>query len=320
MKFDVVTFGSAFVDVYLESPDFKVVKSDKIKGGIGMCEVYGGKIGIKKMTITTGGGATNNAVGFERLGLQTAAVCCVGDDDWGLFVRKKLFSEGVSPLYVQISKKVQTSYSTILVTQDGGRTILVYRGASNYLSWHKVAWGKLSARWFHVSSLGGDLALLTKVIRTAENKGIKVSLNPGRHEIKSARLLSFLPHLEVLLLNQKEAEQLLKVEGREAVAGKIDKLGPKIVVVTQGRKGAYLWSAKTGIVRQGIFSVKTREETGAGDAFGTGFTAGLLQGRTPQEALKMGAANSASIVTKVGPKQGLLFGPEVNKWLKKRMS
>src|SRR4030042_199955 len=143
MRFDVVTFGSAFVDVYLQSPDFRVIRSPQVSGGRALCEVYGGKINVEELIITSGGGATNNAVAFERLGLQTAAVCCVGNDDWGLFVRKNMMTEGVSPLYVQISKKLKTSYSTILVSHDGGRTVLSYRGASNQLSWAKVAWSKL---------------------------------------------------------------------------------------------------------------------------------------------------------------------------------
>ena len=109
MNFNVVTFGSAFVDVYLSSPDFKIIKSGKSPTGVALCEVYGGKIKVEKIVITTGGGATNVAVGLERLGLQTAAVCCVGKDDWGLFVRKELQREGVSPLYIQQTDQ-QTSY------------------------------------------------------------------------------------------------------------------------------------------------------------------------------------------------------------------
>ena len=196
MNFDVVTFGSAFVDVYLASPDFKKV-------GKTLCEVYGGKVGIKKMVITTGGGATNTAVGLERLGLQTACVCCVGRDDWGLFIRKELHREGVSQLYIQQVAE-PTSYSTILVTEDGGRTALVFRGASNHLSWSKVEWAKLDPAWFYVSSLGGDFNMLTKIVRQAEKTGAKIALNPGSQEIVAAtKLKAFLPKIEVLLLNKQ---------------------------------------------------------------------------------------------------------------------
>lgn len=301
MNFDVVTVGSAFVDVYLASPEFKKV-------GKMLVEEYGGKVAIKKMVMTTGGGATNVAVGMERLGLQTASVCCVGRDDWGLFVRKELRREGVSLLYIQQVNE-PTSYSTILVDENGGRTALVFRGASNHLSWSKVEWEKLDPAWFYVSSLGGDFNMLTKIIRQAEKEGAKVALNPGSKEIEAGgRLKTFLPKVEVLLLNKQEAEQL---GGLEAVA----KSGARVVAVTAEREGAAVWSGNQKLEGKAI-KVKTIEETGAGDAFGCGLVAGLVKGWDLAKSLKLGLANGAAVTEHFGPKQGLLFEPEVKQWLK----
>ncbi|OGD58148.1 hypothetical protein A3I57_02035 [Candidatus Beckwithbacteria bacterium RIFCSPLOWO2_02_FULL_47_23] len=297
MRFDVVSFGSAFVDVYLGSPGFKKV-------GPALCEVYGGKIDVSQLVITTGGGATNTAVGFERLGLQTAAVCCVGRDDWGLFIRKELRREGVSPLYIQ-QVEAPTSYSTILVAPDGGRTALVYRGASNELAGGKVEWDKLDPNWFYVSSLGGNFNLLSMIIRQAQKQKIKVALNPGSQEIRAReKLRQFLPHVEILLLNRQEAEALGKISG------------PKIIAVTEGRKGASLTAGKKTIKAAAV-KVKTVEETGAGDAFGSAFVAGIINGLKPETALKMGLLNGAAVTTQFGPKAGLLFATEMNQWLKK---
>jgi len=317
MKFDVVTFGSAFVDVYLTSKDFKIIKSGKSPTGVALCEVYGGKIGVEKMVITTGGGATNTAVGFERLGLEAGCVCCVGKDDWGLYVRKELLREGVSPLYIQQVEKY-TSYSTILVSKEGGRSALVYRGASNNLSWRKVGWKKLRPRWFYVSSLGGDLNMLTKIVRVAEEKGIKLALNPGSKEIAAGeKLKAFLPHVEVLVVNRQEAARLTKnmFKNREKILKDVGKLGAKMVAVTEGRKGASLIAGKEKIFLKAI-KVKTVEETGAGDGFGCGLVAGLIKGMGLKQALKLGVANGASVAEEFGPKAGLLFEPEVRKWLK----
>jgi sugar/nucleoside kinase (ribokinase family) len=318
MKFDVVTFGSAFVDVYLTSPDFKIIKSGKSPTGVALCEVYGGKVGVDKMLVTTGGGATNTAVGFERLGLQTGCVCCVGKDDWGVYVRKELFREGVSPIYIQQVEE-QTSYSTMLVSKEGGRSALVYRGASNKLSWRKVAWDKLRPKWFYISSLGGDLTLLTKIVRVAQEKGIKIALNPGSKEIAAeAKLKAFLAYAEVLLLNRQEAARLTKhmFKNKEEILEDVGKLGVKMVAVTEGRKGATLVSGKEKIYQPAV-KIKTVEETGAGDAFGCGLVGGLIKGMIPEEALKLGVANGASAAKHFGPKEGLLFEPEINKWLKK---
>ncbi|HKZ35371.1 MAG TPA: carbohydrate kinase family protein [Patescibacteria group bacterium] len=318
MRFNVVTFGSAFVDVYLSSPEFKIVKSKDSPTGVAICEVYGAKINVKKMVMTTGGGATNVAVALERLGLQTGCVCRVGNDDWGLFVRKELRKEGVSPLYVQVDDSAPTSYSTMLVSEAGGRSALVYRGASSQLSWHQVAWDKLEGDWFYVSSLGGDLAMLTKIIRTAQSKKIKVAFNPGSAEIGAGdRLKAFLPQIDLLILNRLEASQLTgnKFTNLKSILANIGKLGANLVAVTEGAKGAYLIRGK-GQIKLPAFKVKMAEETGAGDAFGAGLLAGLIKDMGLEEALRLGMANGAAVTTQFGPKAGLLFAPEVSSWLK----
>ena len=314
----MVTFGSAFVDVYLTSPDFKIIKSGRVATGTALCEVYGGKVGVEKMVMTTGGGATNTAVGFERLGLQTACVCCVGRDDWGLFVRKELKKEGVSLLYIQ-QVEGQTSYSTMLVSEEGGRSALVYRGASNQLSWHKVEWDKLEPDWFYVSSLGGDLNMLSKIIRVAQDKQIKVAWNPGSKEMGAGKKLKpFLGLVEVLLVNRQEAARLTGhlFKNKEEIIRDVGKLGVKRVVVTEGRKGATAVQGKKKVWLPG-YKVRTVEETGAGDAFGCGLVTGLIKGMDLETSLRWGLVNGAAVVKQIGPKAGLLFKPEINKWLRR---
>lgn len=311
MKFDVVTFGSGFVDVYLASKDFKVKKE-------WLCQTYGGKVAVEKMVMTSGGGATNAAVGLERLGLQTACVICLGKDEWGLFVRKELKKEGVSPLYIQQVDE-PTSYSTALVSEGGGRTLLVYRQASNKLSEHKVEWEHLEPKWFLVSSLGGNFNLLAKIVRAAQAKKIKVAINPGASELEAGETLKqFLPHIEVLILNLEEAAKLTRheIKNKEEILKDAAKLGPKLVAVTEGRKGAVLWQGKKKIFLPAITS-KVVEETGAGDAFASGLIAGLIKFNDLKKALKLGLANGASVVEHFGPKKGLLFEPEAGEWLKK---
>jgi sugar/nucleoside kinase (ribokinase family) len=320
MKFNVVTFGSAFVDVYLSSPEFKIVKSSQSPTGVAICEVYGGKINVQKRVMTTGGGGTNVAVGLERMGLQTASVCCVGDDDWGLFVRKELKKEGVSPLYIQVTNEAPTSYSTMLVSKDGGRSALVHRGASNKLSWYKVDWEKLDGDWFYVSSLGGDLTLLTKIIRTAQSKKIKVAFNPGSQEIKAGdKLRAFLKEVDLLILNRQEAAELTKHEykNKQAILKSASKLGVKLVAITEGRQGAILIRGKETISVE-AFKVKSIEDTGAGDAFGCGLIAGLIKGFSQEDSLRLGVANGASATTQFGPKAGLLFSTDIKDWLPKK--
>jgi len=321
MKFDVVCFGSAFVDVFLKSDEFKTVHSQRVKTGVAMCQVMGGKIGIDEMLITTGGGATNAAVSFERKGIQTAAVVAVGDDFWGQFVKRELEAEGVSLVHSQTLKHQPTSYSTLLVNEDGRRSALVYRGASSHLDWQQVRWQSLNTNWVYISSLGGNLALLSKIIRLSQDQGFKVAFNPGSKEINHQdKLEPFLKATEVLILNTTEAAHLtsLKSSRKTETLKRLRKMGAKTIALTDNDKGAWVYLGRK-LYKAEAFKVKTREETGAGDAFGSGLVAGLILGLKPQEMIKLAAANSASVVTQIGSKAGLLWQEEIKAWLTKSL-
>jgi len=319
MKFDVVCFGSAVVDVFLKSKKFKTIHSKQLKTGVGLCQTMEGKIKVDKLAVSSGGGATNTAVSFERKGIQAASVVCLGADFWGRFIRKELKSAGVSLRHVQENKIYPTSYSTILVNQKGQRTVLVYRGASNQLSRRQIKWQSLNTNWFYVSSLGGDLALLTKIVRVAQDNNFKIALNPGSLEIKAKdKLKPFLKQVDLLLVNKVEAIDLIgkKSNHKSDLIADLRNMGPRMVALTEGSDGAWLAVGKK-IYKSNPFKVKDIEHTGAGDAFGSGLVSGLILNFKPKKALKLAMANSASVVTKIGAKDGLLWKDEVRQWLKK---
>ena len=59
------------------------------------------------------------------------------------------------------------------------------------------------------------------------------------------------------------------------------------------------------------------DQTGAGDGFMSGFVGGLAKGYPLEKALDLGIANGASVVTKIGAKEGLIKEKELDFWLKK---
>lgn len=309
MRFNVVVFGSAFYDTYILSDEFVLKQTSD---GEMLCTPYGKKVELKDAVVTTGGGATNAAVCLERMGLQTGLVTCLGKDFWGRMVREQLEQEGVSPLYIQINKLQKTSSSIALVGKDGDRTILVHRGASNYLSWKLVDWDRLDGDWAYLSSLGGDFTLLEKIIRWSKEKEIKLAFNPGGGELREReKLIKILPDLEILLLNKQEALQLIKEDGIKK--NWFYDCGATMTVITNGAKGADVFTKSKQNYHQDSIKTKAVEVTGAGDAFGSSFVAGIITGLTIEKALKLAAINSSSVVKHIGPKAGLLFWPEIKK-------
>ncbi|MCX6725972.1 MAG: carbohydrate kinase family protein [Candidatus Shapirobacteria bacterium] len=318
-KYDVICFGSAILDVSLKSPDFRIVKSKNAFVQQLLTVPYGIKSEVSDLIITSGGGGTNTAVGLIRLGLQTAVVARCGWDFAGKMIRQELKKEKVKDEFLNQIEGEKTDYSTILIGPDGNRTILVYRGGTKLES-SLLDFKKLNSFWFYIASLEGNLDLLEELVEFADKNKIKVVLNPGKKEIEQKeRLLKICQKATVLIVNEQEANQLAN---SSLIEGKIKKelneiLSKAIVVITQGEKGAVLFQPNKGKLVMDSFKVKMIDQTGAGDGFGSGFIGGLVKQLSIENCLKLGVANGASVVTKIGAKTGLIKHSEIDYWLEK---
>ena len=309
MKFDIISFGSAILDVFLKSPDFQIVKTKNVFTQRSLIIPYGVKLEVSDLNIGSGGGGTNTAVGFARLGLKSAVVARCGWDFAGKVIRQEIKKEKVFDEFLAQSEGEETDYSTILIGPDGNRTILVHRGGTR-LEKSVIDFKRLNSFWFYIASLEGNLDLLEKLIIYAQKNHIKVAVNPGKREIKEKeKLKSLLKLVDVLLLNHEEADLL----------GDLSFLSKTMLAITAGEKGATLKVSQKGQLKIDGFKVKMIDQTGAGDGFGTGFIAGLAKGLDLEKALKLGMANGASVVTKIGAKEGLIKQSEIDYWLGKSL-
>lgn len=149
--------------------------------------------------------------------------------------------------------------------------------------------------------------LLEQLIGFASEHQIKISLNPGNRELTSAnRLIPLLSYVDFLLLNKTESETLteLSVDDKNYWA-KLLSYGAKYTGITNGRAGAHILTAEEKLFSP-IINTNPIDETGAGDSFGSAFIGGLIQKLTPSEALFWAIKNSASVVSQLGAKPGLL--------------
>ncbi len=94
--------------------------------------------------------------------------------------------------------------------------------------------------------------------------------------------------------------------------------GPNIVVITDGKNGAYCFDGKTAWHCPAYPDPKPPlERTGAGDSFASTFSSYILLGYSPEDALLRAAINSMSVVQCIGAQEGLLSQEEIERWLKK---
>lgn len=312
--FDVITIGSATKDVFLRSKEFKVFPEKKLITGKGVCFNLGSKIEVEDIFLETGGGATNTAVAFSRLGLKTAAIFKIGKDIPGLNVVRDLRNENVSTKFTIIGKKQNTGYSNIILLGTGERTVLVYRGANNLIEAKDIKFRELKTKWLYLAPLSGNSKkIIPKLISYAKKNKIKVAMNPSESLIRKMPA-GILKNVDILILNREEASILTKVKYTEEdkIFRKLCRLTKGFVAMTEGKRGA--------VICDGYFKyrcnspyVKVVDTLGAGDAFGSGFTAAIIKTDDIERAIYLGTMNSCSVIQQYGAKPGLLRLSDVNK-------
>jgi ribokinase len=291
--FDVVTFGSAVVDVF--------VNTDISESNNKICYQAGTKMLIKELKFDVGGGGTNTAVAFSRFGLKTGFIGKVGDDDTGKRVLNMLKKEKVTFLG-KTEKGSASGYSVVLDSREKERTILTYKGINDEISSTDIK--KFKTKWLYFSSLlGKSFATQIKLAQQMKKQGTKIAFNPSAYIIKRKNLKPLLKICEVLILNKEEAEMLAR--SKKQVLEKIHALGPKIVVMTDKNRPIYCYN---GIKKYSLMphKIKVVERTVAGDAFASGFVAGLMANKSIEQALVLALKESESVLGYFGSKNRLL--------------
>jgi ribokinase len=307
-KYDVITFGSAVVDVFIDS------KEDEKKGEF--CFPAGCKIAVDNINFTVGGGGTNTAAAFSKLGLKAGFAGKIGDGHNAGIVLRELKKSKVDFLGKQ--GREHTGFSIIFGGRGGDRVILTHKGINNLLRIEDLNFRKLDADWFYIASLMGEsFKTIKKIIPIAKKKGIKIAFNPSQYQVKQGakKLKVILENTDVLILNKEEAITLV---GKGDLLGKLNSLGPKIVCVTDGKNGNEVYDGIHRLKAKVHQDIKVVERTGAGDAFGAGFIAGLIKNMAVEEAMQCGIANSESVIQTPGAKGGLLGFRDLMKIVKRR--
>ncbi|MBP9670468.1 carbohydrate kinase family protein [Candidatus Woesebacteria bacterium] len=315
-NYDVISIGSAVLDIFMKSDKFKVVQSGDIPGGIAMCEVYGGKMEVEEVDIVSGGGATNTAVSFARKDLKSAVVAEMGNDPQSLLVHKDLEENQVDTRFLVQEAGETTAVSVVLIADDGGRSIMVHRGAAALLTKEDIPLDLMDTRWIHISSLGGNIELLKLLLTWAKSKQVRVSFNPGMKEInQKEKLLPLLSQIEILFLNRDEAKELWGIDYRDEGLWKSMQAipGSYVTVMTDGANGGKVCVNGKVSFYEGVKVKKVVDSTGAGDAFASGMVSAVLYGKTYEQAVEWGIKNATNVLMHVGAKKGLLTLGEINK-------
>ena len=324
-KFDVITIGSAVKDITIYTDQAKVIATPQnLISQKMMAFEYGAKISATDFFQGFGGGASNSAVTFARLGFKTAVLTALGEDEAGGAILSSFKKEKINTSLVQTVTGAPTAISIIVATDKKEKEHVVFtnRGAGTHLNLAPTKIAPLDARWVYLTALAGKLHLshLAAVFNLAHKKNIKIAWNPGALQLQAGKryLAAWLKKTDILIVNKDEAIELvlsgIKLGKKNPnhlnrpvyLLNILHEWGPAVVVVTDGKKGAYAYNGKK-IYRQKILNTKVVDTTGVGDAFGSAFTAGMVQTKgNVEKALRWGAINSAAVVVKVGAQNNIV--------------
>ena len=307
--YDIICFGSATRDIFIDT-GLKEVGRD-------IAYPVGAKIPIKKLHIDIGGVGINVAVGTSRMGLKTAYFGKFGDDEASEAISGMLKKEKIE--FLGEKTKGITGYGFILDSYEKHRTILTHHGLNDNIKESEVDKSKLKTKWLFLSSLRGDsIKTEEKLVYWAKKQGIKTAFNMDAKVLKkyNINLKKILKQIDVLILNKEEAQHLTPGRTGEELAEKISKLGPKIVVITDGEKPVF---AQEGGKKYKLTPPKTKvvEVTGAGDAFTAGFLSSYTKTNDTFFSLKIAAENAKSVVQHYGTHNVLLSWKNACEMVKK---
>jgi len=283
----------------------------------------------------TGGGGTNVAVSAAKQGLKVACVGSIGDDDAGKSISTRLERDGVDASQMVRIPDVGTAYSVILTSFEGDRTVLVFRGAGERLTFDLLKPNldhMLDTKWLFVGNLGkASDAVFPPLFAEAKKRGIKIAFNPGMQTLQqglSAANREILNGVEVLLLNREESlilhgkpddvryDWLQEEALYKELLLSLRSVGVSIPVITDGFRGAHALSRDDYIFCP-TFKVTPVSTLGAGDAFGSTLVSGLQRYGTENvgKALLEASANAASVIQGFGAKKRLLTAEGIQQFI-----
>lgn len=316
-KIDFLAIGDIVIDAFIKMHDAHVhCKIDT--NACELCVPFGDKIPYDSVHVVPAvGNSPNAAVSSSRLGLRTALVTNVGKDDHGKECIKALKKDNVITKFVNVEKGKNTNYHYVL-WYDVDRTILVKHENFTY-KFPKV--GKVN--WLYLSSLAETTLDYHQEIAEYLNKNpeTKLAFQPGTFQMKLGpeKLKNLYTRTEIFFCNKEEAARITNKETTDILelSKALNALGPKIVVISDGPEGAYLFH-NSELWHLPIYPdiAPPVDRTGAGDAFASTMTAALALGKPMLEAFTWGPINSMSVVQKIGAQAGLLTRNKLEEYLR----
>ena len=322
--FDLITIGRVSMDLFAQNIGAPFVDIEGFETGVG-------------------GSPTNIAIGSSRLGLKTALLTAVGDDEVGKFVLHYLQNEGIDTAYIPRKPETRTGMAVVGVQPPDKFPLVFYREnpADIYLTIDDVlALPLAQTRAVLLSgtalSRGSCRDATLFAAEQAQSYGVPafmdLDLRPDQWTHPQAfglNIRTILPRLKVVIGTEEEFFAALAADPGQVTQGQAvtgmqwDALeallkalldletGPEALVLKRGARGVSVYLRSGQILEAAGFPVEILNTVGAGDAFASGLLYGYLKGWDWYQSARFANACGAIVVTRHGCGTAMPIAQEV---------
>lgn len=270
------------------------------------------KVRILEHTIQGGGPAATSTVAASRLGLKSAFISAIGDDDAGRRIISDFNSEKVDTSAIVMRKGKTSPIAYCWVDKaTGKRSVAWTRGDTQELETDEVKLDILEgAKILHLDGHNPKAALAA--VKRAKELGVIVNFDAGTVRDGVAELM---PYADILICSEAFARAWTKNDNLKKALIKLSEYGAKVTGCTMGEFGSMVY-ANGKYIECPAFKIKPVDTTGAGDVFHASFAVRYLETQDIFECLRFASAVSAIKCGKIGGRAGIPNRAKVDEFLK----
>lgn len=255
-----------------------------------------------------GGAPLNVAVNLKNLGIDSAMISAVGNDDLGKKTLSEIQSKGLSVSSIQTNDQL-TGLVEVELDSRGVPSYVIHEGrAWDYLNATESAKNELATADFVVfGSLGlrNDTSEFAIKKLLSEFDGFKIlDVNFRKPYYSKLLIEELLGHADLLKVNDEEIEEIaqwfgLDSEYQNAIPKLCSMFGISQAIITLGEEGSSFYSEGV-FYHHPRFDIDVADTVGAGDAFLSGVIFSLINSKSPNELLQFANAMGAFVAGSKG--------------------
>ena len=292
---------------------------------------------VKSFNMYLGGSPGNMAVGINKLGKKVGFIGCVSNDQFGDFVINYFNDRGIDTSQMTRSKKGESMGLTFTeIKSETESSILMYR--------HHVADFKLDPKDVNEQYVADSKILIVSgtalatspsreacllAAQYAKNHGVRlifdIDYRPYTWQSKEEISIYYtlMARIADVIIGSRDEVNLTELLPEDAndppdhvLAEKYIKMGAKIVIIKHGKAGSIAYTADMHAYKVDSYHIKLLKSFGGGDAYGSAFVYGLLEGWPIPKCLQYATAHAAMVVASHSSSEAMKTVDEISAFIK----